>query len=106
MTICQAGQWVALEAPQQIGAAEPLIYMMDAVSPFAKDIVVVCGQEAALALAEADRGARAAGYRSYGRIVAPGAARNVPVDAWDHHGRSERRKGEPPADFARFYFPV
>jgi len=29
---------------------------------------------------------------------------NVAAGAWDHHGRSERRKGEAPADFARFYF--
>jgi hypothetical protein len=29
---------------------------------------------------------------------------NVPAGTWDQHHHSERRKGEPPADFARFYF--
>jgi len=29
---------------------------------------------------------------------------NVPAGTWAQHHHSERRKGEPPADFARFYF--
>ena len=29
---------------------------------------------------------------------------NVPAGEWAQHGHSERRKGEPPTDFARFYF--
>jgi len=29
---------------------------------------------------------------------------NIAAGAWNEHGRSERRKGEAPADFARFYF--
>ena len=29
---------------------------------------------------------------------------NVAASAWDQHGHSERRKGEAPIDYARFYF--
>jgi hypothetical protein len=29
---------------------------------------------------------------------------NVPAGTWVHHHHRERRKGDPPADFARFYF--
>jgi len=29
---------------------------------------------------------------------------NVTAGAWDQHGHSERRKGEAPIDYARFYF--
>ncbi len=29
---------------------------------------------------------------------------NVAAGTWAQHHHSERRKGEPPADFARFYF--
>ncbi len=31
-------------------------------------------------------------------------AANVAAGEWAEHGHSERRKGEQPADFARFYF--
>ena len=45
----------------------------------------------------------------YTREHEPGQARqpsreNVAAGAWDEHGHSERRKGEAPADFARFDF--
>lgn len=31
-------------------------------------------------------------------------AENVPAGQWDQHGYSERKPGEVPVDYARFYF--
>jgi len=39
-----------------------------------------------------------------GRRLLDWCRENVPAGTWGQQHHSERRKGEPPADFARFYF--